>query len=130
MLMPAFWFLLLQLFKELWKSDSTDYVGCLQPAAEDAMAVSTPTANGTGAQHDPGIAARLRTGGLLQRSALPRWGLLCFSPHHGHSLGRRQPSGGQHWWGGWQQGQAHACLHPQQAALHIAPQAAAAGTDI
>jgi hypothetical protein len=48
--------LLLQLFKELVKSDSADYVGCLQPAAEDS-AVGTPTANGTGAQDECSNAA-------------------------------------------------------------------------
>lgn len=58
-LMPDF-VLLLQLFKELVKSDSADYVGCLQPAAEDPTAVGTPTANGTGAQDECSNAACLR----------------------------------------------------------------------
>lgn len=38
----------MQLFKELLKRDSADYVGCLQPTAEDAAANGTPAANGTG----------------------------------------------------------------------------------
>ena len=51
--------LLLQLFKELVKSDSADYVGCLQPATEDTAAAGTPTANGTSAQDDCSDAALL-----------------------------------------------------------------------